>query len=278
MYKMEGMEVVNEVEMDTPFGKPSSPITLGKVEGLDCAFIARHGIGHCHLPTEVPYKANIWALKKLGVKYLLSVSACGSLQEEMKPLDFVLVDQFIDRTKNRDATFFGNGLVGHVMFGDPVCDQMKSLVGEALKTALPNVTCHPKGTYVCMEGPAFSTRAESHMYRQWGGQVIGMTAGTEAKLAREAEMAWALCSMVTDYDCWRVEEEAVTVNDVLAVLKKNGDNVQVLVKEVIKRLKADMFVSPHHDALKMSLLTPADKVPVQVKKDLEPIIGRYMPA
>lgn len=278
VYKMEGVEVIEEVEMDTPFGKPSGAITIGKLHGMSCAFLARHGVGHSILPTEVPYKANIWALKKLGVKYLLSVSACGSLQEEYKPLDLVTVDQIIDRTKNRDATYFGKGLVGHVMFGDPTCDQMRKLVGEAIKTALPGVCVHDKGTYVTMEGPAFSTRAESNMYRLWGGQVIGMTAGTEAKLAREAEMAWALVGLVTDYDCWRVEEEAVSVDSVLAVLKKNGDNVQILVKEVIKQLQANQFVSPHHDSLKMSLLTAPDLVPQQIKEDLAPIIGRYMPA
>eukprot|EP00668_Euglena_longa_P041333 GGOE01054399.1.p1 GENE.GGOE01054399.1~~GGOE01054399.1.p1 ORF type:complete len:291 (-),score=60.19 GGOE01054399.1:153-1025(-) len=276
VYKVEGLQVIEELDIDTPFGKPSSKITIAALDGFRCAFVARHGTAHAVLPTEVPFKANIWALKKVGVKYLLSVSACGSLQEELKPRDLVLVDQFIDRTKNRDATFFGNGLVAHVMFGDPTCDKMRNLVHEAIQSSLPHITVHPKGTYVCMEGPAFSTRAESHMYRLWGGHVIGMTALTEAKLAREAEMASAVVGLVTDYDCWRVEEEAVSVDAVMQVLKQNGENVQVFVKEVIRKLKDNQFQSQHHDALKMSLVTHADKVPEKVKADLKPIIGRYM--
>jgi len=276
VYKIDGFKVSEERTIETPFGSTSGPIVIGDMEGISCAFLPRHGSGHRLLPSEIPFKANIWALKSLGVKYLLTVSACGSLKEEFKPGDLVLVDQFIDRTKNRDATFFGNGVVAHVMFGDPTCDKMRGVVGKAIGAALPSVTLHGAGTYVCMEGPAFSTRAESQMYRLWGGHVIGMSALTEAKLAREAEMALAVVGLVTDYDCWRHEEEPVTVEAVMKVLKQNGDNVQVFVKEVVRQLKLDLFESPHHDALKMSIMTHADHVPPQVKADLQPIIGKYM--
>eukprot|EP01012_Entosiphon_sulcatum_P033338 TRINITY_DN421_c0_g1_i1.p2 TRINITY_DN421_c0_g1~~TRINITY_DN421_c0_g1_i1.p2 ORF type:complete len:301 (+),score=80.07 TRINITY_DN421_c0_g1_i1:50-952(+) len=278
VYKLAGLTDVEQVTVDTPYGQPSDAITLGTIHGVRCAFLARHGKGHRVLPTEINYRANIFALKKLGVKYLVTVSAVGSLREEHAPTNYVVVDQFIDRTKARDATFFGDGLIVHVTFGDPTCPRLSKLVEGAIRTALPAVKVTGKGTYVCMEGPAFSTRAESNMYRLWGGDVIGMTALTEAKLAREAEMAYACVAMVTDYDCWREGEAPVTVDEVMHTIKQNGDNSQVFVSEAIKQLAADLFVSPCHSSLANAILTPLSTVAEHRKRELEPILKPYLNA
>ncbi|MEC7983729.1 MAG: S-methyl-5'-thioadenosine phosphorylase, partial [Myxococcota bacterium] len=221
LYKMEGLTLLREVELDTPFGKPSAPFIISKLDGVDAelVFLPRHGIGHVFTPSEVPYRANIYGMKLLNVEWIISISAVGSLQEEIVPGHVVVIDQFIDRTKNRASTFFGNGIVAHIAFGDPVCSSLRSYLLEAAKET--DATVHDGGTYVCMEGPAFSTRAESNLYRSWGAKVIGMTNIPEAKLAREAEISYATLAMSTDYDCWHEGHDDVTVEQVIAVVKAN---------------------------------------------------------
>jgi len=278
IYTLDSLTDVKTYDIDTPFGKPSCPVRVGSIEGVKVAFISRHDIGHRLTPTEIPYRANIYALKILGVKYLLTYGACGSLQEEYKPTDVVIVDQFIDRTFKRENTFFGNGIVAHVEFGDPTCPKLAELVKNSIESLkLDNVVVHSAGTYVCMEGPAFSTRAESNMYRQFGASVIGMTALTEAKLAREAEISYALVALVTDYDCWH-HSGNVTVDMVMSVLKTNADHSQAITKEVIKRLSKNKFESPTHSALKYSLVTQPSFIGTELRKKLAPIIGKYLPA
>ena len=216
LYKMEALQDVEEVAVETPFGKPSDKFIVGNLNGVKVVFLARHGRNHHLLPSELPFKANIYAMKTLGVEYIVSASAVGSLQAEIKPLDIVIPDQFIDRTKNRDATFFGNGIVGHIAFGHPVCGQLADVLAKAVHNLeLEEVDLHQGGTYVCMEGPAFSTIAESNLYRSWNASIIGMTNLTEAKLAREAEIAYATLAFVTDYDCWNPEHDHVTVEQVI---------------------------------------------------------------
>jgi len=221
IYKVEGLSDVRELDILTPFGKTSSKIFVGSLGSTKMAFLARHDTTHRLLPTEIPFQANIYALKMIGVKYLLSFGACGSLKEEIRPLDVVVIDQFIDNTKTRPQTFFGGGIIAHVAMGDPVCPIFSNFVINALeKVKRPESKLHPEGTYVCIEGPSFSTKAESQVYRSWNGSVIGMTASTEAKLAREAEIAYACVALVTDYDCWHTDHEHVTVELVLNNLKK----------------------------------------------------------
>ena len=222
LYSMPGFTNVHEERIETPFGSPSDAFVLGELEGRKVAFLARHGRGHRILPSELNFRANIYAFKKLGVERIVSVSAVGSLKEEHKPTDFVIPDQFIDRTFHRISTFFGDGIVGHVAFGDPVCATVAKAAADACATV--GVSGKLGGTYVCMEGPQFSTRAESNLYRSWGADVIGMTNLQEAKLAREAEICYATIAMVTDYDCWREGHDAVTVEEIVAVLHKNADN------------------------------------------------------
>jgi 5'-methylthioadenosine phosphorylase len=275
VYNIDGLTDVKTYDLDTPFGKPSEPIQVGTLGGMRCAFLARHSKDHSILPSEINFRANIFAMKLLGVKYLLSISACGSLKEEYAPTDMVVVDDFIDRTKNREATFFGDGLVGHVMFGTPTCEDFSQLVHTAVTKALPHIKVHKGGTYLCMEGPAFSTRAESRMYQQMGAHVIGMTALTEAKLAREAEMAFALCSCVTDYDAWRVGEEPVTVEAVMKVLRQNADNTQLLVTEVVNSLSKNMLESGAHTACMYSICTKPHAIPEATKTALAPLFGKY---
>lgn len=237
LYKMEALTDVEEVQIKTPFGDPSDALIVGSLEGERVAFLARHGRNHHLIPSELPFRANIYAMKSLGVEYLISASAVGSLKEEAKPLDMVVPDQFIDRTKNRVSTFFGNGIVAHIGFGDPVCGALAGVLGDAIASLnLPDVTLHRQGTYVCMEGPAFSTKAESNLYRSWGGTVIGMTNLPEAKLAREAEIAYATLALVTDYDCWHPEHDSVTVEMIIGNLHKNASNAQSVIKETVKRL------------------------------------------
>jgi len=276
LYAMEGLEDVQEIRVDTPFGAPSDSLRLGRLGGMEVVFLARHGRHHSFLPTEVPYRANIWALKTLGVRYLLSVSAVGSLQMAAKPLDIVLPDQFIDRTRNRVSTFFGDGLVAHIAFGDPICAALSGLVAEAIDSlALSEVTLHRGGTYLCMEGPAFSTRAESQLYQSWGATVIGMTNLPEAKLAREAEIAYCTIALVTDYDCWHPDHDSVTTEMVIGNLHRNADNARSIIRETVRRLGAQPPESIAHQALAGALLTPLDKVPTATLDRLAPLLAPY---
>jgi 5'-methylthioadenosine phosphorylase len=277
LYKMSALTDVEEMTIETPFGDPSDNLIVGNLNGNKVAFLARHGRNHHLTPTEVPYRANIYAMKKIGVEYLISASAVGSLQEEVKPLDFVLPDQFLDRTKSRQSTFFGEGIVGHIAFGDPICHQLADVLAASITGLnLPDVILHRGGTYICMEGPAFSTKAESNMYRLLGGKVIGMTNLPEAKLAREAEIAYATLAMATDYDCWHPDHDNVTIELVIANLQKNAANAQEVIKEAVSRLSANPFVSEAHSALKYAILTPMDKVPAATKEKLELLLQKYL--
>lgn len=277
LYKMDALQDVEEVQVDTPFGSPSDALIVGTLEGTRVAFLARHGRNHTLLPSQLPFRANIHAMKQLGVEYLISASAVGSLKEEAKPLDMVVPDQFIDRTKNRISTFFGEGIVAHISFGDPVCDRLAKILAEAIACLnLPNVTLHRGGTYVCMEGPAFSTKAESNLYRSWGATVIGMTNLPEAKLAREAEIAYATLALVTDYDCWHPDHDNVTVEMVIANLQRNATNAQKVIQETVRRLSKNPPTSVAHSALKYAILTRLDKVPASTKEKLGLLLKKYL--
>ncbi len=277
LYKMEALKDVEEVQIDTPFGAPSDALILGTLEGTRVAFLARHGRNHHLTPSELPFRANIYAMKSLGVEYLLSASAVGSLREEAKPLDMVVPDQFIDRTKNRISTFFGEGIVAHIAFGDPICPNLAHVVAEAIDSLdLPEVTLHRGGTYVCMEGPAFSTKAESHLYRSWGATIIGMTNVPEAKLAREAEIAYATLALVTDYDCWHSDHDSVTVEMVIGNLMKNAVNAQRVIQETVRRLSENPPASDAHSALKYAIITPLDKAPAATKDKLKLLLHKYL--
>jgi 5'-methylthioadenosine phosphorylase len=273
LYNMDGLTDVTEQRVETPFGDPSEVFVLGTLEGRKVAFLARHGKGHRILPSELNFKANVYAMKKLGVTSILSVSAVGSLKEEHKPTDFVIPDQFIDRTFDRSATFFGEGVVGHVGFGDPVCP----IVSEVFAKACAEVGVVGKlgGTYVCMEGPQFSTKAESRLYRSWGADVIGMTNLQEAKLAREAEISYATLAMVTDYDCWFEGHDAVTVEQVIAVMHQNSDNAQKVVKAAVRLMPADLSASPAQTAAKFAIMTDRAMIPAATKAKLDVLFGKY---
>lgn len=277
LYKMEALQNVEEVSLDTPFGKPSDNLIVGILDNYRVAFLARHGRNHHLLPSELPFRANIHAMKQLGVEYIISASAVGSLQQHIKPLDLVIPDQFIDRTKNRIATFFGEGIVAHIGFGHPVCNQLADVLSQAIKNLnLPEIDLHIGGTYVCMEGPAFSTIAESDLYRSWGASVIGMTNLTEAKLAREAEIAYATLALVTDYDCWNPEHDHVTVETIIENLHQNAVNAQKVIQETVKLISANPFVSDAHSALKTAILTPLEKVPSETKEKLLVFLKKYL--
>ena len=277
LYKMDTLKDVEEVVVNTPFGSPSDALILGTIEGTRVAFLARHGRNHTLLPSELPFRANIYAMKQLGVEYLISASAVGSLKAEAKPLDMVVPDQFIDRTKNRVSTFFGEGIVAHIAFGDPICGKLAGVLGDAIASLnLPDVTLHRGGTYVCMEGPAFSTKAESHLYRSWGATIIGMTNLPEAKLAREAEIAYATLALVTDYDCWHPDHDSVTVDMIIANLQRNAINAQQVIQETVRRLSANPFESEAHSALKYAILTPLQKAPATAKEKLELLLKKYL--
>jgi len=257
LYHLEELKEVEEVQLDTPFGKPSSNFVTGEVNGIPVVFLPRHGIGHVLLPTEIPFRANIWGLKMLGVTHLISVGAVGSLREEIEPGHMVFPDQFIDLTRHRKSTFFGNGVVGHVQFGNPVCSELRGKLVEAAQTV--GATMHVGGTYICMEGPAFSSRAESLLYRSWGADVIGMTNVQEAKLAREAEMAFASIALATDYDCWHVSESEVSVEDIIKVMHANVETARQILVETLRRISPD-FPNSQADALKFSLITDKSKI------------------
>jgi 5'-methylthioadenosine phosphorylase len=277
LYKMESLKNIEEVNLRTPFGDPSDALIVGDLDGNKVAFIARHGRHHHLTPSEVPYRANIHAMKQMGVEYLISASAVGSLQAEVKPLDLVLPDQFLDRTKSRASTFFGEGIVAHIAFGEPICHQLQQVLADSIDSLqLPNVTCHKGGTYVCMEGPAFSTKAESNMYRQLGGTIIGMTNLPEAKLAREAEMAYATLALSTDYDCWHPDHDSVTVEMVIANLGKNAVNAQRVIQEAVRRISTNPFKSVAHSALQYAIITQMEHANPETKKKLELLIGKYL--
>lgn len=273
LYNMDGLTEVREERVETPFGEPSEVFLLGKLEGRDVAFLARHGKGHRILPSELNFKANIYAMKKLGVTSILSVSAVGSLKGEHKPTDFVVPDQFIDRTFDRHATFFGDGVVGHVAFGDPVCPVVSDVFVRACEEV--GVVGKRGGTYVCMEGPQFSTRAESKLYRSWGADVIGMTNLQEAKLAREAEISYATLAMVTDYDCWYEGHDDVTVEQVIAVMHQNSGNAQKVVKAAVRLMPKDLSASPAQSAAKFAIMTDRAAIPAETKKRLDVLFGKY---
>ena len=276
LYKMDALKDVREIKLHTPFGDPSDAIIVGQLEGTTVAFLARHGRNHHLLPTELPFRANIHAMKQLGVEYIISASAVGSLKEEAKPLDMVIPDQFIDRTKNREATFFGEGLVAHIAFGDPICPNLARILGNAVESLnLDESSLHRGGTYICMEGPAFSTKAESNLYRSWDATVIGMTNLTEAKLAREAEIAYATLALVTDYDCWHPDHDSVTVDMIIGNLQKNAVNAQLVIKETVKKLSTNPPESIAHSALKFAILTPPDKIPAATKEKLALLTKKY---
>jgi 5'-methylthioadenosine phosphorylase len=275
LYEMEGLTRLEEHRLSTPFGEPSDAFLSGVLHGREVVFLPRHGKGHRFLPSEIPFRANVWGMKKLGVTHLLSVSAVGSLREEIEPGHIVFPDQFIDRTFLRPSTFFGRGVVAHVQFGDPVCP---NLVADLAETATRlQVAHHRGGTYVCMEGPQFSTRAESNLYRAWGGAVIGMTNLQEAKLAREAEICFATLALATDYDCWHETEEEVSVESVLKVMQSNIATSKRLLSGVVERIDPGRPCACH-DALRYAILSRLEDLPAQTRADLEPIIGRYLPS
>jgi 5'-methylthioadenosine phosphorylase len=273
LYQMAGLTEAQEVAVDTPFGKPSDNFIVGNIEGKRVAFLARHGRGHHILPSELNFRANIFAMKKLGVEKIISASAVGSLREEHRPLDIVLPDQFFDRTRGRISTFFGEGLVVHVSFAHPVCPHLGDRLMEA--GAQSGVPVKRGGTYLCMEGPAFSTVAESNVYRSWGMDIIGMTNLQEAKLAREAEICYATVALVTDYDCWHPDHDAVTVDQVIAVLNQNSENGQKLIRAAVRVLD-DRRPCKCGSALKSAILTDRAKVPAEIKEKLALLIGKYL--
>jgi 5'-methylthioadenosine phosphorylase len=276
LYSMPGLTEIQEVKVETPFGEPSDSFILGSLEGRKVAFLARHGRGHRLLPSELNFRANIYAMKKLGVDRILSVSAVGSLKEEHKPTDFVVPDQFIDRTFLRTSTFFGNGVVGHVAFGDPVC----GTVADAAVSACASVGVVGKkdGAYVCIEGPQFSTKAESNLYRSWGADVVGMTNLQEAKLAREAEICYATVAMVTDYDCWHPDHDSVTVDQIVAVLHQNAENAAKVVRATVAALATDSTerTCGCASAAKYAILTQKEAIPTEAKERLKLLFGKYL--
>lgn len=273
LYSMPGLAYVHEVAQQTPFGEPSDPYVLGTLEGRNVAFLARHGRGHRLLPSELNFRANIYGFKQLGVERIISLSAVGSLKEEHKPLDFVIPDQFFDRTRHRIDTFFGEGIVAHVSFADPVCGEISRVVDGACKKV--GVTSKLGGTYLCMEGPQFSTKAESNVYRGLGMDVIGMTNLQEAKLAREAEICYATVAMVTDYDCWHSHHDSVTVDKIVAVLVKNAENACKVVRETVAAMPKSRSCKCGA-ALGHAILTEHDKVPVATRQKLKLILDKYL--
>jgi len=275
LYHIEAMTDVSEMKVDTPYGAPSDGIVLGTLEGTRVAFLPRHGRGHRLNPSEVPYRANIYALKSLGIERIISVNAVGSLREDMEPTHIVIPGQLIDRTKARPSTFFDNGIVAHVAFAEPFCPQLRDIVHDAAIAA--GATVHKGGTYVVMEGPQFSTRAESELYRSWKADIIGMTALPEAKLAREAEMCYAVVAFVTDFDCWHPDHESVTTEMVIRALLSGADTARATVQNAVKMLAVERSCSCG-TALSNAIVTAASLVPPETLRNLEPIAGRYLSA
>jgi 5'-methylthioadenosine phosphorylase len=273
LYQMEGLKKVRAVEVNTPFGRPSEKLVKGILGDTELIFLARHGKGHRWLPTEVNFRANIFALKKLGVDRIISVSAVGSLRQEVAPGDIVIPDQFIDRTTQRPSTFFGKGLVAHVSLADPFCKDLAAKLAASVTSEGGKV--HPRGTYLCMEGPQFSTRAESHLYRSWGADVIGMTNLQEAKLAREAEICFGTLALVTDYDCWNQVAGDVEIGNVLAVLRQNVTLAQRTIRRAVTLL-TDSRACTCAFSLKDAIITERSSIPKKIRSDLRPIIGKYL--
>ncbi len=273
LYKMDGVKITDERAVDTPFGKPSDLIMMGEIEGREVAFLPRHNRGHTILPHEINYRANIFAMKKLGVETIISVSAVGSMKDGIQPGDLVIVDQFVDRTKVREQTFFGDGIAAHVVFADPVCDSLGKVLCDGARETGHNF--HDHGTYVCIEGPMFSSRAESNIYRSWGVDVIGMTNYQEAKLAREAEICYATIALATDYDCWRMHEGPVDVAMVIKTLRENVSKAQDVIRAVLPKLPTSNNCSCR-TALDGAIMTDKKMIPEDLKKKLAPIIGKYI--
>ena len=277
LYRMDGLENMREVAVDTPYGAPSDAIATGTLDGVPVAFLARHGRSHSTLPGDIPFRANIWALKSLGVDYLVSVSAVGSLKKALAPRHMALPDQFIDLTRHRPGTFFGDGAVAHVSLAHPVCAALSAALAQAFDDcALPDAVLHRGGTYVCIEGPQFSTFAESQLYRSWDASVIGMTNMPEARLAREAEIAYATLALVTDYDCWHAGHEAVTADIAIGNLMHNAANAQRVLRACIARLAADPPVSKAHSALQQALVTQPAAMPEATRTRLAPLLKKYL--
>jgi 5'-methylthioadenosine phosphorylase len=273
LYSMSGLTDTREIRVKTPFGDPSDAFVIGTLEGKRVAFLARHGRGHRLMPSELNFRANIYAMKLLGVQRLISVSAVGSLQEELRPGEFLVADQFFDSTKGRKSTFFGNGIVAHVSFDKPTCTHLSTVLADAcVSTGVP---VHRKGTYICMEGPQFSTLAEANFHRAMNFDVIGMTNVTEAKLAREAEICYSTIAMITDYDCWHPDHESVTVTQIIATLTQNATNAQNVLREAVKTVPTDRTCKCG-DALKHAILTDPKVVPAKTKKDLSAILKKYL--
>jgi 5'-methylthioadenosine phosphorylase len=273
LYEMEGLEEVQTISLKTPFGNPSDAFIVGHLDGVKIAFLPRHGKGHRIQPSSLNFRANIYAMKKLGVQWIIGVSAVGSMKESIRPGDMVIPNQFIDQTKGRPSTFFNDGIVGHVSFADPVCPVLSQILCEAGKEA--GATVHKDGTYICIEGPQFSTRAESRLYRTWGVDIIGMTNLPEAKLAREAEICYSTIAFATDYDCWHEAAEDVSIGEVLRILAQSAKIAKNAIGEAIKHLpeKRECLCA---NALKYALITGKKFIPEKTKKDLEPIIGKYI--
>ena len=274
LYDLEGIKNLEDRYLSTPFGEPSSHYLLGTYQGVEVAFLPRHGKGHRFSPSEINYRANIFGMKKLGVDAIISISACGSLKEELKPMDFVVPDQLLDRTRGqRESSFFTGGIVAHVAFADPFSSELRAVLLSAAQEC--RLTAHDGGTYVTMEGPQFSTKAESNLYRSWGMSVIGMTNGTEAKLAREAEIAYVTLAAVTDYDCWHEGHDTVTVEMIIANLQKNIVNAKRILEKAIPKA-AGIKHFEAHSALKNAIITAPDAIPEEKKKALEVLIGKYL--
>ena len=273
LYKMPGLDRLKEVRVTTPFGSPSDAFMLGELEGRRVAFLSRHRRGHVLLPSEINFRANIYGMKKLGVERIISVSAVGSLREDFKPLDMVIPSQFFDRTMGRPSTFFGDGIAVHIGFGDPVCSGVQDAL--AFACAETGVGYFRGGTYVCMEGPAFSTKAESEAYRSWGMDLIGMTNLQEAKLAREAEICYATLAMVTDYDCWHPSHDAVTVHQVIECLNRNVENAQKIIRAAVKTLPQERACKCG-SALAHAIITDRSKIPAATRRKLDLLIGKYL--
>ncbi len=273
LYSIRGLTDIEEVRMDTPFGKPSDSITIGRLGRVGVAFLPRHGKGHHLSPTEVPYRANIYALKSLGVEWLISITAVGSLKEEFKPGDLVIPDQLIDRTRSRVSSFFGGGIVAHIIFAEPFCPVLSQILYQTAKEL--GTTIHRGGTYVVMEGPAFSTRAESHLYRSWGADIIGMTALPEAKLAREAEICYATIAGVTDYDCWQESCEPIPIDVIIKTLRQNTHHIREIIKLAISSMP-DKRQCDCATALKTAIVTDPKSIPIEQKEKLSLLIGKYL--
>ena len=274
VYKLENLKVIEEKEISTPFGNPSDKIVIGELKNIKIAFLPRHGVGHRLLPSEVNYRANIYAMKLLGVEYLISISSVGSMKGEIHPEDIVLPDQFIDLTRKRESTFFGEGIVAHIQFSQPTCPRLRKIIYDSAKNAGYRV--HDGGVYVNIEGPQFSTYGESLAYRSWGVDVIGMTNATEAKLAREAEMCYATINLVTDYDCWKSDEEEVSVELVIQRFNSNIKKAKKILEDIIDKIITDRSNCLCANALENAIITAREKIPEETLEKLKPIIGKYI--